>query len=78
MLTFGDYVDTLPDYNAMLIHRVDFCGLDMYETHAALLSSPTLLLVSDGGADNCMGSAGWIALDASRKRLVQGSGSIPE
>jgi hypothetical protein len=77
MLTFGDCVDTLPDYNAMLIQRVDFCGLDVYETHAALLSSPTLLLVSDGGADNCMGSAGWIGSDADGKRIVQGSGSVP-
>jgi hypothetical protein len=77
MLTFGDYVATLPDYDVMLIQRVDFCGLDVYETHAALLASPTLLLVSDGGADNCMGSAGWIVSDADGKRLVQGSGSIP-
>ncbi len=61
----------------MLIQRVDFCGLDVYETHAALLSSPSLLLVSDGGADDCMGSTGWIVSDTTGKRLVQGSGSVP-
>ncbi len=62
----------------MLIQRVDFCGIDVYETHdAALLSSPSLLLVSDGGADDCMGSTGWIVSDTTGKRLVQGSGSVP-
>jgi hypothetical protein len=61
----------------MLIQRVDLCGLDVYETHAALLSSTTLLLVSGGGADNDVGSTGWIVSDRTGRRLVQGSGSVP-
>jgi hypothetical protein len=77
MLTFGDYMDTHPDYDAMLIQRVNFWGLDVYKTHAALLSSPTLRLFSNGGADSCMGSAGWIVPDADGRYLVQGSGSVP-
>jgi hypothetical protein len=61
----------------MLIQQADFCGLNVYKTHAALLSSPTLLLVSNGGANDCMGSTRWIVLDTYGKRLVQGSGSFP-
>ncbi len=56
--TFQDYVDPLPDYDAMLIQRVDFLGIDVYETYESLLSSDSLLLVSDGGADNSRGSTG--------------------
>jgi hypothetical protein len=30
--TFQDYADLLPNYDAMLIQRVDFLGIDIYET----------------------------------------------
>jgi hypothetical protein len=75
--TFRDYVNLLPDYNAMLIQHVDFQGLGIYETYARLISSSSLLLVSNGGADNSIGSTGWIVLDDTGRRLVQGSGSVP-
>jgi hypothetical protein len=75
--TLRDYVNLLPDYDAMLIQRVDFQGLDIYETYDALISSYSLLLVSNGGADNSIGSTGWIVSDDTGRRLVQGSGSVP-
>ena len=61
----------------MLIQCVDFQGLDIYEAYDALISSSSLLLVSDGGADNSIGSTGWIALDDTGWQLIQGSGSVP-
>jgi hypothetical protein len=75
--TFRDYVDLLPDYGAMLIQRVDFQGLEIYETYDALISSFSLLLVSDGGADNSIGSTGWTVSADTGRRLIQGSGSVP-
>jgi hypothetical protein len=75
--TFQDYVDLLPDYDAMLIQRVDFLGIDVYEIYESLLSSDSLLLVSDGGADDSSGSTGWIVSDDTGRRLIQGSGSVP-
>jgi hypothetical protein len=39
-----------------------FCGLNVYETHEALLSSTPLLLVSDGSVDSY---TGWIISDNS-------------
>jgi hypothetical protein len=55
-----DYVVLLPDYDPMLTQRVDFLAIDVYETLESLLSSGTLLLVSDGGANDSRGSTGWI------------------
>ena len=75
--TFQDYVDLLPDYDAMLIQRVDFLGIDVYETYESLLSSDSLLLVSDGGADDSRGSTGWIVSDDTGRRLIRGSRSVP-
>jgi hypothetical protein len=74
---FRDYVDLLPGYDTMLIQRVDFQGLDIYETYDALIASSSLLLVSNGGADNSIGSTGWIVSDATGRQLVQGSGLVP-
>jgi hypothetical protein len=75
--TFQDYVDLLPNYDAMLIQRVDFLGIDVYETYESLLSSDSLLLVSDGGANDSRGSTGWIVPDDTGRRLIRGSGSVP-
>jgi hypothetical protein len=75
--SFRDYVDLLPDYDAMIIQRVDFQGLDIYETYDALIASSSLLLVSNGGADNSIGSTGWIVSDATGRRLVQASRLVP-
>jgi hypothetical protein len=75
--TFQDYVDLLPDYDAMLIQRVDFLELDVYETYESLLSSDSLILVSDGGADDSRGSTGWIVSDDKGRRLLRGSGTVP-
>jgi hypothetical protein len=54
----------------MLIQRVDFLGIDVYETYESLLSSDSLLLVSDGGADNSRSSTGWIVSDDTGRRLI--------
>jgi hypothetical protein len=67
----------LPDYNALLIQQVDFQGLDIYKNYDVLTASSSLLLVSDGGADNIIGSTGWFVPDATGCQLVQGSGSVP-
>jgi hypothetical protein len=75
--SFCDYVDLLPNYDDMLIQQVDFQGLDIYETYDALMASSSLPLVSDGGADNSIGSTGWIVSDDSGHGLIQGSGSVP-
>jgi hypothetical protein len=76
--TFQDYVDLLlPDYDTMHIQCVDFLGIDIYETYESLLSSDSLLLVSDGGANNSRGSTGWIVSDDTGRRLIRGSGSVP-
>jgi hypothetical protein len=75
--SFCDYVGLLPDHDYMLMRRVDFQGLDLYKTYDAPITSSSLLLVSDGGADNSTGSTGWIVLDDTGQQLVQGSGSVP-
>jgi hypothetical protein len=66
------------NYDAMLIQRFDFLGLEIYRTYDIFFSSPTLLLVSDSRVNNYMGSMGWIIPDTdTERRLVQGSGSSP-
>jgi hypothetical protein len=75
--TFQDYVDLLPGYDAMLIQRVDFLGIDIYETYESLLSNGSLLLVIDGGADDSQGSNCWIVSDNTGRHLIRGSGSVP-
>jgi hypothetical protein len=54
-----------------------FLGIDVYKTYESLLSSHSLLLVSNGGADDSRGSTGWIVSDDIGQRLIQGSGSVP-
>jgi hypothetical protein len=54
-----------------------FLGIDVYETYESLLSSDSLLLVSDGGANNSRGLTGWIVSDDTGRRLIRGSGSVP-
>jgi hypothetical protein len=70
LVNFQDYVDLLPDYDAMLIQHVDFLGIDVYETYESLLSSDSLLLVSDG-------LTGWTVSNDTGQRLIRGSGSVP-
>jgi hypothetical protein len=60
----------------MLIQRANFQGLDVDENYEVLIESSSLLLVSDGGADNSIGSTGWIISDDPGRRLIQGSGSV--
>jgi hypothetical protein len=42
--TFQDYVDLLPNYNAMLIQRVDVLGIYIYKTYESLFqAAPSFL-----------------------------------
>jgi hypothetical protein len=50
-----------------------FLGFDDYETYELLQSSTTIILVSDGGADDSRGSTGWIVSAFTGRRLLQGS-----
>jgi hypothetical protein len=67
---FQDYVDLLPNYDAMLIQQVDFLGIDVYKMYESLLSGDSLLLVSDGGADDSRSSTGWIVSDDTGQHLI--------
>ncbi len=76
-VTFQDYVDLLPNYDAMLIQRVDFLRIDIYQTYESLFSSSSLLLVSNSCANDNRGSTGWIVSNNTGQRLLRGSGSVP-
>jgi hypothetical protein len=75
--SFASYVADLPDYDAMLLQRVNFLGHTPHQLYLTLTQSNNLLLVSDGGADNGIGSTGWIITDSLGNRLVKGSSSVP-
>jgi hypothetical protein len=61
----------------MLLQRVNFLGRTPHQLYLTLTQSNNLLLVSDGGADNGIGSTGWIITDSLGNRLVKGSSSVP-
>jgi hypothetical protein len=61
----------------MLLQRVNFLGRNPHQLHLTLSQADNLLLVSDGGADNSIGSTGWIIADSLGNRLVKGSSSVP-
>jgi hypothetical protein len=62
-LEFSNYVASLPDYDAMLLQRVNFHSRSPHQLYQALLNADTLLLVSDGDADNYIGSTSWVIPD---------------
>jgi hypothetical protein len=74
-LEFDDYVNSLPDYDAMLLQRVNFHSRSPHQLYQALLR--TLLLVSDGGTDGNIGSTGWVIADSLDNRFINGSSSVP-
>jgi hypothetical protein len=74
---FASYVAGLPDHDAMLLQHVNFLGRTPHQLYLTLTQSNNLLLVSDGGADNGIGSTGWIIADSLGNRLVKGSSSVP-
>jgi hypothetical protein len=61
----------------MLLQRINFLGRTPQQLYLTLKQSNNLLLVSDGGADNDIGSTGWIIADSLGNRLVKGSSSLP-
>ncbi len=61
----------------MLLQRVNFLGRTPHQLYLTLTQSNNLLLVSDGGADNGIGSTGWIIADSIGNRIVKGSSSVP-
>jgi hypothetical protein len=60
-LEFSDCVASIPDYDAMLLQRVNFNSRSPHQLHESLLHANSLLLVSDGGADDNIGSTGCTA-----------------
>jgi hypothetical protein len=74
---FATYVNELTGHDATLLQRVNFLGGNPHQLHTTLSQADNLLLVSDGGADNSIGSTGWIIADSLGNRLVKGSSSIP-
>jgi hypothetical protein len=61
----------------MLLQRVNFLGRTPHQIYLTLTQSNNLLLISDGGVDNDIGSTGWIIADSLGNRLVKGSSSVP-
>jgi hypothetical protein len=76
-LESDDYVNSLPDYDAMLLQQVNFHFRSLHQLCQALLHTDTLLLVRDGGADENIRSPGWVIADSLGNRFVNGSSSIP-
>jgi hypothetical protein len=76
-LELSNYVNSLPDYDAMLLQRINFHSRSPHQLYEALLHADTLLLVSDGGADDNIDSTGWVIADSLSNCFANGSCSVP-
>jgi exonuclease III len=74
--TFDAYIDQQPDHIAALLPRLNWYCQDVFDFCDQAADLSAILLVTDGGAANNMGSFGWIIGTLSGTRLASGSGPV--
>jgi exonuclease III len=74
--TFDAYVDQQPEHVATLLPRIRWYCQDAYEFCTLASNLDNILLVTDGGANDAMGTFGWVIGTTSGTRLAAGSGPV--
>jgi hypothetical protein len=74
--SFEEYISSLPDHESFLLRHVDMYGQSIYDVCQKLQTLSDIILVSDGGALDNIGSFGWVVSTTEGERLARGSGSV--
>ncbi len=74
--TFDIFIDQQPEHIAALLPRIQWYCEDAYDFCGQASDLSKILLVTDGGAANQMGTFGWIIGTTSGTRLAAGSGPV--
>jgi len=74
--TFDSFIDQQPEHIAALLPRIRWYCNDVYDFCEQATDLSKILLVTDGGASDTMGTFGWIIGTLSGTRLAAGSGPV--
>jgi hypothetical protein len=74
--SWSEYVTSLPEWESMLLQRVDFQTLTPLEIYDRLSEATSAILVSDGAADHLQGAAGWVVAIGAH-RIAKGQCPVP-
>jgi exonuclease III len=74
--TFDDYINQQPEHIATLLPRINWYCQDAYEFCSLASDLNTIILVTDGGANDSMGTFGWVIGTTNGTRLASGSGPV--